>query len=133
MSGVIPPAGPCFNVRPDWLSLSCFTSCRPNGPEANGPPIDCYSQCALMPPMSMERSALQLAGLDSQLSSGRRALALATKYFDLVRIWVRKAMAPGGVTGVIMAFVFIIATDAFLLLMQYIQVLPPVSLTFLIP
>ena len=87
--------------------------------------------------MSIRRFALQLAGLDnrpfSQPGSGRRAIALATKYFDLARIWGRKAMAPGGVTGVIMALVFIVATDAFLLLMQYIQALPPVSLTFLIP
>ena len=42
-------------------------------------------------------------------------------------------MAPGGVTGVIMALVFIVATDAFLLFMQHIRALPPVSLTFLIP
>ena len=87
--------------------------------------------------MSIRRFALQLAGLDnrpfSQPGSGRRAIALATKYFDLARIWGRKAMAPGGVTGVIMALVFIATTDAFLLLIQYIQALPPVSLTFLIP
>src|SRR5712671_1743740 len=90
-----------------------------------------------MPPMSIRRFALQLAGLDnrpfSQPGSGRRAIALATKYFDLARIWGRKAMAPGGVTGVIMALVFIATTDAFLLFMQYIHALPPVSLTFLIP
>jgi len=42
-------------------------------------------------------------------------------------------MAPGGVTGVVMALVFIVATEAFLLFMQYIQALPPVSLTFVIP
>jgi two-component system sensor histidine kinase KdpD len=42
-------------------------------------------------------------------------------------------MAPGGVTGVVMALVFIVGTDAFLLFMRYIQELPPVSLTFLIP
>jgi len=62
--------------------------------------------------MSIRRFALQLAGLDnrpfSQPGSGRRAIALATKYFDLARIWVRKAIAPGGVTGLIMAFVFIV-------------------------
>ncbi len=90
-----------------------------------------------MPPMTIRRLALQLAGLDnrpfSQPGSGRRALALVTKYFDLARIWGRKAMAPGGVTGVIMALVFIVATDAFLLFTQYIQTLPPISLTFLIP
>jgi two-component system sensor histidine kinase KdpD len=42
-------------------------------------------------------------------------------------------MAPGGVTGVVMALVFIVVTDAFLLLMRYLQELPPVSLTFVIP
>jgi two-component system, OmpR family, sensor histidine kinase KdpD len=42
-------------------------------------------------------------------------------------------MAPGGVTGVIMALVFIAGTDAFLLFMQYVHELPPMSLTFLIP
>ena len=83
--------------------------------------------------MSIRRSALQLACLDSQPGSWRRALALATQYFEPARIWVRKAMAPGGVTGVIMALVFIVATDAFLLFMQHIRALPPVSLTFLIP
>src|SRR3984893_3893840 len=99
-------------------------------------PIDCCSQRVLMPPMSIRRSALQLTGLDdrphSQPGSGRRALAVATRYLDLARIWVRKAMAPGGVTGVIMALVFIVATDVFLLLTRYLQVLPPVSLTFII-
>jgi two-component system, OmpR family, sensor histidine kinase KdpD len=91
-----------------------------------------------MLPMSIGRSARQLAGLDGRPGSKpgswrRRAVAFATKHFDLARIWVRKAMAPGGVTGVIMALVFIVATAAFLLLMRYIQELPPVSLTFLIP
>ena len=91
-----------------------------------------------MLPMSIGRSARQLAGLDgrpgSKPGSWRRwAVAFATKHFDLARIWVRKAMAPGGVTGVIMALVFIVATAAFLLSMRYIQELPPVSLTFLIP
>ena len=88
--------------------------------------------------MSIGRSARQLAGLDGRPGSKpgswrRRAVAFATKHFDLARIWVRKAMAPGGVTGVIMALVFIVATAAFLLSMRYIQELPPVSLTFLIP
>jgi len=86
--------------------------------------------------MSIRRSALQLAGLDdrshSQPGSWGQMLAFATRYFDLARIWVRKAMAPGGVTGVIMALVFIVATDVFLLLTRYLEVLPPVSLTFII-
>jgi two-component system sensor histidine kinase KdpD len=42
-------------------------------------------------------------------------------------------MAPGGVTGVIMALVFVVATVAFLMLMRRVEELPPVSLTFLIP
>jgi K+-sensing histidine kinase KdpD len=42
-------------------------------------------------------------------------------------------MAPGGVTGVIMALVFIAGTDAFLLFMRYVHEAPPISLTFLIP
>ncbi len=83
--------------------------------------------------MSIRWSAVPLAGLESKLRSGRGVLALATKSFNLARIWVRKAMAPGGVTGVIMALVFIAGTDAFLLFTQYAHERPPVSLTFLIP
>ena len=83
------------------------------------------------------RRSLQLAGSDdrpgSQPGFGPRTLAFTRKYFDLARIWVRKAIVPGGVTGLIMAFVFIVATDAFLLFMRYLDELPPVSLTFLIP
>jgi two-component system, OmpR family, sensor histidine kinase KdpD len=83
------------------------------------------------------RRSLQLAGSDdrpgSQPGFGPRTLAFTRKYFDLARIWVRKAIAPGGVTGLIMAFAFIVATDAFLLFMRYLDELPPVSLTFLIP
>jgi len=41
-------------------------------------------------------------------------------------------MAPGGITGVIVALFFIVATDLILLLMRYLQELPPVSLTFTI-
>jgi two-component system sensor histidine kinase KdpD len=55
------------------------------------------------------------------------------KNINTARIWLRKAMAPGGVTGLVMAVVFVIGTDAFLLLMRYLQELPPVSLSFLIP
>src|SRR5260370_1197111 len=84
--------------------------------------------------MRIERSALPL-GEDRarpRVDGGRLTLSLAKKYLDSGRIWIRKAIAPGGVTGVIMALVFIVGTDAFLLLMKYIQELPPVSLTFLI-
>jgi two-component system, OmpR family, sensor histidine kinase KdpD len=114
---------------------SLFTLHIPRGEcvELREVPIDCCTQCALMTPMSIRRSALQLTGLDSKPGFGRRALALAMKYFDFARIRVRKATAPGGITGVIMALVFVVGTDAFLLLMQYAHVQPPVSLTFLIP
>jgi two-component system sensor histidine kinase KdpD len=85
--------------------------------------------------MSIERSALPLGDDRAPLRSDGEllTLSLAKRYFDFGRIWIRKAMAPGGVTGVIMAFIFVIATCAFLLVMRYIQELPPVSLTFLIP
>ncbi len=87
--------------------------------------------------MSIERSAFPLEGVNdrARLGSDIRRLTLTSlkRDFDVGRIWMRKAMAPGGVTGVIMALVFIVATDAFLLLMRYIQELPPVALTFLIP
>jgi hypothetical protein len=41
-------------------------------------------------------------------------------------------MAPGGVSGIVMALVLVVATDSPLLAMRSIQELPPVSLTFLI-
>src|SRR5215472_5208876 len=85
--------------------------------------------------MSIERSALSLEEdrARSRSDGAFLPLALAKRYFDLGRLWIRRAAAPGGVTGVVMALVFVVATDAFLLLMRYIQELPPVSLTFLIP
>jgi two-component system sensor histidine kinase KdpD len=97
--------------------------------------------------MSIERSALPLEGvgerarLRSQSPSHDRLPSLASvkpltsvkKYFDYTRFWLRRTAAPGGVTGVIMALVFVVGTDVLLLVMRYIQELPPVSLTFLIP
>jgi len=87
--------------------------------------------------MSIDRSALPLEGVDDRARSrpadGSLTPALAKKYFDYARIWIRKAMAPGGVTRLVMALVFIVGTDAFLLVMRYFQELPPVALTFLIP
>jgi two-component system sensor histidine kinase KdpD len=85
--------------------------------------------------MTIERSALPLGddGARSRLDGGHLTLSSAKRYLDSGRIWIRKAMSPGGITGVIMALVFIVATDVFLLLMRYIQELPPVALTFLIP
>jgi hypothetical protein len=49
--------------------------------------------------MGIRWSAVQFAGLKSKLGSRRGALALAAKSFGLARIWVRKAMGPGGATG----------------------------------
>src|SRR5260370_688057 len=85
--------------------------------------------------MSIERSALPLGDsrAEPRVDRGRLTLSLVKKYLDSASIWIRKAMAPGGITGLIMALVFIVGTDAFLLSMRYIQELPPVSLTFLIP
>jgi two-component system, OmpR family, sensor histidine kinase KdpD len=85
--------------------------------------------------MSIERSALPLGGERARSRSVGRlpTLSLAKKYFDSGLIWLRKAMAPGGITGVIMALVFVVGTNAFLLMLRYIQELPPVSLTSLIP
>jgi two-component system, OmpR family, sensor histidine kinase KdpD len=87
--------------------------------------------------MSIERSALPLEGVGGrarpQSADRLPILAAAKAYVDRARIWLRKASAPGGVTGVVMALVFVVGTDAFLLLLRAIQELPPVSLTFLIP
>ncbi len=85
--------------------------------------------------MSIERSALPFRDnrAGSRIEGWALTLPLAKKYLDSASIRVRKAMAPGGVTGVIMAVIFVIVTDCFLLLLRYLQELPPVSLTFLIP
>jgi two-component system sensor histidine kinase KdpD len=85
--------------------------------------------------MSIERSAFPLREdrVRTRVDSGSLSLSSIRKYFDTARIWMRKAMAPGGVTGLVMAVIFVIGTDAFLLMMRYLQELPPVSLSFLIP
>jgi two-component system, OmpR family, sensor histidine kinase KdpD len=89
--------------------------------------------------MSLERSALPLGDgrARSRLAGAHAALPLTSKYLkkylDSGRVRIRRAMDPGGITGVVMAIVFVIATNAFLSAMRYIQDLPPVSLTFLIP
>jgi hypothetical protein len=82
--------------------------------------------------ISREVTAFLASLSRSQPGGAQKPRAFATEYFDLARIWVRKAMAPGGITGVIMALVFVVATDLFLLLMEYLRELPPVSLTFMI-
>jgi two-component system sensor histidine kinase KdpD len=87
--------------------------------------------------MSLERSVLPLQGVEDRARATRDIedplLASAKKYYDAARIGLRKAMAPGWVTGIIMALVLVVVTDALLLAMRSIQELPPVSLTFLIP
>jgi two-component system, OmpR family, sensor histidine kinase KdpD len=87
--------------------------------------------------MSIERSTMPLGGAQdrarSGLDRGRLTLDSLKRDLDIWRIRMRKAMAPGGVIGIVMALVFVIGTDAFLLMMRSIQELPPVSLTFLIP
>ncbi len=89
--------------------------------------------------MRIERSALPSEDGRARPRLDRRPLTLPVartdlkKYLGAARIWMRRAMSPGGVTGVIMALVFVVATDAVLLVTKYIEELPPVSLTFLIP
>jgi two-component system sensor histidine kinase KdpD len=87
--------------------------------------------------MSVQRSALHLDDVDdkTQPAEGRAGPAMSAlrRNLDPTLGWVSKAMAPGGITGVLMALALIIGTDIILLLMRYIQELPPVALTFLIP
>jgi two-component system sensor histidine kinase KdpD len=87
--------------------------------------------------MTIERSLFRSDTTEklarSHADTGALALAVAKKYLERVRGWTRRAMSPGGITGVIMAVVFVVVTDASLLLMREIRELPPVSLTFLIP
>jgi two-component system, OmpR family, sensor histidine kinase KdpD len=85
--------------------------------------------------MSIERSAFPFREdrVRARADGGSLGLPSVRKHINTARIRLRKAMAPGGVTGLVMAVVFVIGTDAFLLLMRYLQELPPVSLSFLIP
>jgi two-component system sensor histidine kinase KdpD len=82
--------------------------------------------------MTVERSAWPFGDDQARprVDGARLKLTVAKKYLESV---LRKAISPGGVTGVVMALLFIVVTDAFLMLTKYIQELPPVSLTFLIP
>jgi two-component system sensor histidine kinase KdpD len=106
-------------------------------------PIDYCSQRVLISGMSLERSAVPFGddsarehrdGLAVTLPPVRKVLALLRRHVGAARTSMRKAMAPGGVTGLIMAVVVVIATDGFMLVMRYLQELPlPLSLTYLIP
>jgi len=82
--------------------------------------------------MTIERSAWPFGDDQARprVDGARLKLTVAKKYLESA---LRKAISPGGVTGVVMALLFIVVTDAFLMLTKYIQELPPVSLTFLIP
>ena len=82
--------------------------------------------------MTVERSAWPFGDDQARqrVDGARLTLTAAKKYLESA---LRKAISPGGVTGVVMALLFIVVTDAFLMLTKYIQELPPVSLTFLIP
>jgi two-component system, OmpR family, sensor histidine kinase KdpD len=88
-----------------------------------------------MSSMSIERSAFPFREdqARTRADGGLQVLISIRKHIDALRIWLRKVMAPGGVTGLVMAVVFVVVTDMFLLLMRYLQELPPVSLSFLIP
>jgi len=86
---------------------------------------------------SVDAISQEVAAFWASLSRSRpravhRKHPFTTNYFDFARIWVHRAMAPGGTIGVVMALVLVVATDLFLLLMRYLQQLPPVSLTFMI-
>jgi two-component system, OmpR family, sensor histidine kinase KdpD len=85
--------------------------------------------------MSTGRSAFPLGEhlARARIDGGSRRLPSVRKYVGAARMRLRKAMAPGGATGLVMAVVFVVATDAFLQLMVYLRVSPPVSLSFLIP
>src|SRR5215470_8234697 len=67
-----------------------------------------------------------------QAGAAQRSHALATKFLDLARTQVRKAVSPGGITGVIVALALVVATDLFLLFRRSLRAVPPVSLTFMI-
>jgi two-component system, OmpR family, sensor histidine kinase KdpD len=87
--------------------------------------------------MSIQRTILPVDAVDDR-PRPKDGVAPAPRwllptYLDYARIWIDKAMAPGGVRGIVMALVLIVVTDALLLGMRQIQELPPVSLTFLIP
>jgi two-component system sensor histidine kinase KdpD len=91
--------------------------------------------------MSLEKYAFPFRGnpAGARLGGGfpssvvTNAWPALRKYAAAARMWMRKALAPGGLAGIIMAIVFVIGTDAFLLLMGYVQEMPPVTLSCLIP
>jgi two-component system, OmpR family, sensor histidine kinase KdpD len=87
-----------------------------------------------MPSMSIEGSALPTLGdrAGARVDGGSLSPPGARKYIRTASVWLRKTMAPGGVKGLVMAVIFVIGTDAFLLLMRYLHEMPPVALSSLI-
>jgi two-component system, OmpR family, sensor histidine kinase KdpD len=87
--------------------------------------------------MSIERSALPFEGVDRSPQAAQGVMRpwaqIAGKYLEAARFWLRRAMDPGGVTGIIMAPILVVGTAILLRLMLMLQELPPASLTFLIP
>ncbi len=86
--------------------------------------------------MSVDRSAVKLDSIEARArirQAAPRTTAVWGRLFDFVRAFVRETIAPGGLLGIVMALVFVLITDAVLMLMRSIQELPPVALTFLIP
>jgi two-component system sensor histidine kinase KdpD len=86
--------------------------------------------------MSVDRSAVKLDSIEARArirQAAPRTAVVWGRLFDFVRAFVRETIAPGGLLGIVMALVFVLITDAVLMLMRSIQELPPVALTFLIP
>jgi two-component system, OmpR family, sensor histidine kinase KdpD len=86
--------------------------------------------------MSVERSAFGFREdqVRARPDGGSLRVFCIKKYISAAHIWLREAMAPGGVTGLVMAVIFVIGTDAGLLLIRYFdKLLPPIALSFLIP
>lgn len=86
--------------------------------------------------MSIERTTLSLDAVDDRLrlkGSEQPVGSRLKAYPDRARGWIHKAIAPGGITGIVMAVVLVVVTDTLLVGMRAIQELPPVSLSFLIP
>jgi two-component system, OmpR family, sensor histidine kinase KdpD len=86
--------------------------------------------------MSVERSAFAFREdkVCARPDGGSLRVLCIKKYISAAHIWLREAMAPGGVTGLVMAVIFVIGTDACLLLIRYFdKLLPPIALSFLIP
>ncbi|MBO0752939.1 MAG: DUF4118 domain-containing protein [Bradyrhizobiaceae bacterium] len=90
--------------------------------------------------MSIDKSAFPIRDNAAGARLGGFGLSLLTnarpsltKYASAAQVWMHKALAPGGFAGLFMAIAFVIGTDVFLVLMGYLQEMPPVTLSCLIP